>query len=370
MMDVPTTPVDGLASDLCSLYGRRSSKEVWMKLFVVHLVTIAAFCHVLNLRRERILGSKLALYLLIPSTFLLAHVLAFLLLTAGVLVWIISKRPSRLGESLKRAPRLFLGSAPASDDADEVGHEDVEREPLLKMGGRFLLACAFLTQCCGTVALFVRRQEHKAVTGADMRMLEVACTGILTAIYWMSIIARVPAYVSSILIISDEETTDLDDLMLRLRGYNPDPLQHVWRTRVNRFLGNYYLCVFSLILKLVSVFDTAPPDKTKTGNFSMTLNWTNYLIPFGVKFVGCLFTGVYLLFGLKGEDLYPASNFGRAMIVFLLFTQSQALIVIWYLGGEWYYIGDQLKELEGWPVDKACPLLWSDPAANWIWAIS
>ena len=340
-----------------------------MKLFVGHFVTTAAFCHVLSLRRERILGSKIALYLLIPSTFLLAHVLASMLLAAGALSWLLFNRTARLEEILKRAPRLFLGSAPAPEDGNDAGREDEEREHLLKTGGRFLLACAFLAQCGGTVALFVRRRRHDAVTWADLRMLEVACTGILTAIYWMSIAARVPVYVQSIPAVSDEDKTDLDEIILRWRGHNPEPAQHVWRTRLNRCLGNYYLCVVAFILKVVFLFDTPPPDKMKIINFSNTLSWFNYFSPFAVKFAGLLFAGLYLLGMLKGEDPYPAGKFGRVVTIFFIFSQSMVPIVVWYLGGEWYLIGNQLNTLEGSRVDKACPLLWSDPATNWIWAI-
>ena len=78
-----------------------------MKLFVVHFITTAAFCHVLNLRRERILGWKLALYLLIPSTFLLTHVLAFLLLAAAALGWLIFKRPCLAWEESQTSTMAF-----------------------------------------------------------------------------------------------------------------------------------------------------------------------------------------------------------------------------------------------------------------------
>jgi hypothetical protein len=157
-MNAAADTVDGLASDLCPLHGRRSSQEVRMQLFVVHFITIAAFCHILNLRKERILGSKLALYLLLPSTFLLAHVLASILLAAGALTWLLFNRTGRLAESLKRAPWLFLGSAPVSEDANEAGGGGGEH--LLKMGGRYLLTCALL----GTVQLHSRIVHETAET--------------------------------------------------------------------------------------------------------------------------------------------------------------------------------------------------------------
>jgi hypothetical protein len=344
-----------------------------MKLFVDHFITIAAFCHVVNVRKERILGSKFALYLLIPSTFLLAHVLAFLLLTAGAVSWLLFNRPRRLGESLKRPPWLFLGSAPVYEDASEAGREDEERELLLKIGGRFLGACAFLTQCSGTVALFLRRQKHHAVTWAEIRILEVACTGILTAIYWMLIAARVPAYVQPILAVSDDDKTDLDEVLLWLRGYNPAPAQHMWATRVIRFLRNYYLCVFALIIKLVYVPDADPPKKTKIIGFNITtiiLRWINYFLPFAMMIGGYIIAIRYLF----GEPPVPAgwcptSRSATGFLIFFLFSQSMAPVVLYYLVMEWKQIANQLHELEGWSADKACPLLWSDPAANWIWAI-
>ena len=241
------------------------------------------------------------------------------------------------------------------------------------MGGRFLLACAFLAQCCGTVALFVRRQKHDAVTWADTRILEVGCTGILTAIYWMLVAARVPVYVQPIPAVSEDDKTDLDELILRLRGYNPAPGQNLWATRVIRFLGNYYLCVFALLIKLVYVLDAEPPEKAKISGFSfenMTLRWINYFLPFLIKLGGYIMAIRYLV----GEPpvpagWYPTSRSARGFLIFVLFSQSMAPVVLYYLVMEWKQILDQLHEFERWPVDKACPLLWSDPAANWVWAI-
>ena len=185
----------------------------------------------------------------------------------------------------------------------------------------------------------------------------------------MSIAARVPVYVQPIPAVSDKDKTDRDEIILRLRGHNPEPAQQAWRTRVNRCLGNYYLCVVAFILKAVFLFDTPPPNKKKVINFSNTLSWFNYFSPFAVKFAALLFAGLYLLGMLKGEDPYPAGKFGRVITIFFIFSQRMVPIVVCYLGGEWYSIGNQLNPPEGSRVDKACPLLCSDPAANWIWAI-
>ena len=392
-------PRDDFASDSCPLDNRRSSKEVWMKLFVVHLTTIAAFCHVLSLHRERIWSWKLIAYLLYPSTILAKHALAIVIIVGAVVYWVLFDRTRQLGKSLLRVPRLLVAKAPVPEPDDEPE----ELEPVLKMGGRFLLACAFLTQCSGTLALLVRRVKRGAVTWADIRIFEVAATGVLISLYWIFIAARVPVFAKPAPTIPSEDVTTLDQLIIYVRGTTPSASASFaahgskWIHRALWFFGNYYLCVFTLIMKLVFVFDSPSPKmsspetsspakyRIKITGSAMTMNWSgsdmsmswNFHFPPSAPKLICWLAGGIFLFGYitTKDDANTRRRLSKKLIVarwyFILLTlvEIDLLAVLYYVWAEWFRVAQQLKELEGSPVNQACPLLWSDPASSWIWAL-
>ena len=155
--------------ELCPLDNRRSSKEVRMKLFAVHLTTLSMFCHALSLRRERIITWKLLAYLLEPASIFIAHVPGHVILTIATLYWVLFDRPCAYGRGLGRSIGLFSASRPLSEEPNGA----TELEPILKRCGRILLACAYLDQCCGTVGLFVRRANHDAVTRVIYALLKL-----------------------------------------------------------------------------------------------------------------------------------------------------------------------------------------------------
>jgi hypothetical protein len=77
-------PTNGTATaDLCPLDGRRSSTEMWVKLFVVHFTTISFFCHLLSIRKEPIFTPKLILYILNPLVLFLHYGLALCAIILG-----------------------------------------------------------------------------------------------------------------------------------------------------------------------------------------------------------------------------------------------------------------------------------------------
>ena len=367
---------DEVASEPCPLNGRRSSKEVWVKLFVIHLTTIAAFCHVVSLRHQRIRSWRLIAYLLYPSTILVTHALAIAMLAGAVIYWILFDRTRRFGKSLVRAPRFLLASAPVPEPSDEPQ----ESEPILKIAGRVLLACAFLTQCSGTLALFERRVNHDAVTWSDIRVFEVAVTGALISLYWIFISARVPIFVQPVPATPPEDATLLDLFIMNLRGCNIDTsatyavLEYNWINHALGFFGNYYLCVLTLIIKCVYVFDCPLPQTAPVSN--KTAIWMDYFMPQPVNFI-CWLSGFFFLFiyiPIKDEDnpeRRPPREFVflRWLFIFITLLKIDLEVVLFRLGTEWFHIYEQLKKLEPSPVNQTCPLLWSDPASNWIWAL-
>ncbi len=101
---------------LCPHDGRRSSKELWVKLFVIHLTTIAAFCHVLSVRREPIIRWKLIFYIFVPYTIFAYHVLALFGFLCGLVYYLI-KPSEEVKDSLWRTPLWFFGINPKDNEA-------------------------------------------------------------------------------------------------------------------------------------------------------------------------------------------------------------------------------------------------------------
>ena len=385
---------------LCPLDNRRSSKELWVKLFVVHLTTIGTFCHILSVRREPIISWKLVFFVLVPYSIFAYHILflATVLFAFGHLfVNIILSKPSdEMKDSLWRAPRWLFGKIP---DEAEVGYEMLpsteqaptptpERQSRWKKVGRILLACSFLAQCIGTAALYTRRRSHHAVTFADQRVFELGCTGIITALCWLADTMELPLFSKSTLAASDA-TTALDRALVILRDCQAKPLllPDDDSPRLLSFFKNGAICfIILLIQQKIRVFHTVYAILTNAESSP-----DDSFIDFFVFIIGFSIGGVIAVFGCCGTPRSKTSmRLGRkrgkddTRPWWLFLCCPIGLVVLWFpalvlLGGiivfimgpiDWVNIADQISVLDAWPTNTLCPLLWSDPVANWIWALA
>ena len=385
---------------LCPFDNRRSSKELWVKLFVVHLTTIGAFCHVLSVRREPIISWKLAFFILVPYSIFAYHVLflvAVLVAFGYLFVNTLLNKPSEeTKDSLWRAPRWLFGKVP---DESEVGYQMLpsteqappqahERQSRWKKVGRILLACPFLAQCIGTAVLYARRQSHHAVTFADQRVFELGCTGIITALYWLADTIELPPFSKSAPTASDA-TTALDKTMVMLRDCQAKPLLLTddELPRLMSFLKNGAICfIILLIQQKLRLFQTVYAIFT---NAESTPD--DSFIDFFLVIIGISFGGLLSVLGCCGTPRSKTSmRLGRKRNKddtrpwWMFFLCPVGLLVLWFpalviFGGfivfifgpiDWVNIADQISVLDAWPTNTSCPLLWSDPAANWIWALA
>ena len=385
---------------LCPLDNRRSSKELWVKLFVVHLTTIGAFCHILSVRREPIISWKLAFFILVPYSIFAYHILflATILFAFGHLFVdvILSKPSDEIKDSLWRAPRWLFGKVP---DEAEVGYEMLpsteqvpvptpERQSRWKKVGRILLACSFLAQCIGTTVLYARRRSHHAVTFADQRVFELGCTGIITALYWLADTIELPPFSKPTLAASDATTT-LDKALVILRDCQAKPLLLADddSPRLLSFFKNGAICfIILLIQQKIRLFHTVYAILTNAESSP-----DDSFIDFFVFIIGFSIGGVIAVFGCCGTPRSKTSmRLGRKRSKddtrpwWLFLCCPIGLVVLWFpalvfLGGiivfimgpiDWVNIADQISVLNSWPTNTSCPLLWSDPVANWIWALA
>jgi hypothetical protein len=199
---------------------RRSSKELWVKLFVVRLTTIGAFCHVLSVRREPIISCKLAFFILVPYSIFAYHALflvAVLVAFGYLFINICLNSPSNeIKDSLWRAPRSLFCKVP---DEAEVGYEMLpsteqpllqgpERQSRWKKVGSILLACPFLAQCIGTIVLYMRSLSR--INGCSSWAVRASST----ALYWLADTIELPPFSKSAPTASDATTASDKTLVM------------------------------------------------------------------------------------------------------------------------------------------------------------
>jgi hypothetical protein len=163
-----------------------------VKLFAVHLTTIAAFCHVLSIRREPIVRWKIILYILVSFSLFACRVVFLFAVLYGMgsllLNRLTGKPTDEIKDGLWRAPLWLFGKIP------NQATPSIEEESRWKEVWRILLALPFLTKCIGTLVLYARRQSHGAATHADQRVIELGCTANITALYWLADTLTLPPF--------------------------------------------------------------------------------------------------------------------------------------------------------------------------------
>lgn len=184
---------------LCPLLDRRNPRELYVKFFVVHFTTIVAFCHLMSIRKEKILTRRLLFYILVPYNFLVQHALAVLIIVCNALYLFVQKSPAHgrrrpISRSSRTAKYLFLNvqhffglsppyitsSPPWSVHKQNAA--ETEPEQRAKMVGRLVIQGAFLTQCITAIVLYNRRRRFGAVALIDQLVFEIACGGVLVAV--------------------------------------------------------------------------------------------------------------------------------------------------------------------------------------------
>ncbi|KAK4543553.1 hypothetical protein LTR36_005448 [Oleoguttula mirabilis] len=191
--------------DLCPLDTRRTSAELVVKLFIVHFTTLSAYCHLLSIRGEPVVSWKLAFYFLEPFSAFGYYAISTIIVAAAAGLY-LTQPDQRHKEVKLSVASILLGSIPEQDEQTlpqvASGHASSSRlhadrygiQSKWKKAGRMLLATALLAQCLCTMVLYNRRRAHDALTFADERVLALACSSILTALIWLAVLIRLPAF--------------------------------------------------------------------------------------------------------------------------------------------------------------------------------
>lgn len=367
----PATVGDTATNVMCPFDGRRSAKEVWVKLFVVHFSTIALFCHVLSIRGERIVSWKLVFYMLVPFNLFASHGIALSVAFLAMLYVELKNKPPYLYESLSRAPRWFLGLVPRESafqrvptaDLNTIGGADDTQERW-KRFGRIIVAAGILVQCITAIALYVRRQKRDAVTHADQRVFKLASTGVVSAIYCIGIEARLPLFGQPSPSIATEERTMLDTMMVWLRDTVVRPLmsENVRFPHGESFVRNLMLCTVALEIQAIrsgQELEIFSVIWALESIWQIQLYWFSFL---------CLVAVVGLCVGQSSLLCLPV---GSPLLLGVLLLAHMCFVSPWMMPAvDLVKMTTQLTELEHWPTDAPCPLLWVDPVAPWMWALA
>lgn len=404
-----------LGDDLCPLEGRRTTTELVVKLFVVHFTTLTAYCHVLSIRGEPIMGWRLAFYVLEPFSLFGHYVVSAILVAAAGALYLVKPTQSHKEVVSYVAAILFgristehertlpqVASRPPRRAESRLTEDRVQ--PRWKGTGRMLLAVALLTQCVCTMVLYHRRRVHGAITFADQRVFELGCSSVLTALLWLAVLAKLPPFSTKKSLDAayhgqQSFTHELEQAASFLRFCSGSGSQRSelldMKPEEKRalfampFLANGAVACLSLLArgKLIARRDllkmamatwlwTPTTSGTSLADFGKGLAILGLIVCFLVTFGAVVATNgahicaVLLLFPcfvVLIAVMLLASLFA-AMALLLLIAGSIPVFVL--SGISWASSSQQLGVLSVWPTNMACPLMWNDPAAAWLWALA
>lgn len=370
-------------SEICPLDSRRSTQELWSKLVLVHLTTLFVFGHLLSIRGERLLSSKLVIFHIWSSLICFQHGLALLILMFAYGYGLITKAPGR-NVSFKRNPKILFGSAERQhsdwrdsyeDSGSNVYHPaDPERglgpsapepEPdsKAKFWGRLIVVSFFSIQCIGSIVLFFRRQNQNAATISDRRVLELACGGLTVAVSTFLFLV-LQAWLPSLgrqRFLDPNHLSWCETAIYRLRDI---PDEEFW----------------GFCLELTIDSGTARPLVPKqrmSASIISSATMTYFLLePFSNSdMVWRAGLAVYMAFSAVPFMILGFFG-GSTMSTLMDFLVSfcglfvTLLVLPFQLVSIWRSITQEMGRLDSWTTNVPCPALWQDPMASWLWSLA
>jgi len=404
-----TVPSDPGGPILCPLDSRRSSKEVYLKLFVVIFTTLGFYFHLVRRRDGKYLGWSPLLYLLAPLNTVFRYLLGvlgiFFLYGLKVLYSYLKDGKNSVTRDTYITPlRWLFGKAPVdgysrlptsdrrldSNDHDSNYQLTLEKVyKVVKMIPKTLLIGAFITQCAGSIVLYNRRLHRDAVTMIDSRVFEFACGGLVVGVLTLSLSFKLPIFNRP---IPDGEKSKTDRFALFCRDSCREQLlafdtfdesyPHLLRFLKNAIITLIMSLVFDpdLIATFGNVLSRrSSSDEKSTNEFLVVV--AILICPFGAVMPWAIYNGSKR----KGD---VRTRWRYRLLLFLLSPLSAILLyvfsivfglygfigLVYAVGYKWtlYYVYAliQVSDLSRTPQNVTCPMLWSDPASEWIWGLA
>lgn len=409
-----------MEAELCPLDDRRSASEVSLKLAVVHFTTMTAYCHLLSMRGDpaKIIIKKMMLFFIFPGSIIIQHVIGILAIIDTSIV-VRFKKPldsALLRSSLKRAPFILFGAI--DQHPSEPRPQSSNEESLLKILGRLVVILALGAQCVGSCVVFARRYRYDAATIADWRVLELAIAALLICLLTVVHLLWHPSLrLNSDEILEafqDKHLTYLDSILLHGWGVpalvdscsSKDEGSRLWQQTFDLFFGalitfSAYLSkpwevqdgLLSVVRRLffgglvgkMSLFADLNPtcDECAQRLWYEICAYLCQIVCFAMILGSSAVLLAWILVSVMGKAvrsgpillrvvlLIPLSIFACGLASVLWFILFMGIISsVWVALMCFNQIGQlviQLIVLAYWPTDQECPLLWSDPNANFLW---
>jgi hypothetical protein len=402
----PSVPDNDL---LCPLDNRRSSKEIYLRFFIVNFTTLSFYLHFIRRRDGTYLAGNPVLFVLAPLNLVFRYTLGvFGILSVFSLQILINLLRHGNLDSVSRdafltTPLNWLFGKSRVDDYSGLPTSDSEQDessrPRITLSsyiGRFLVNGLFITQCVGSIFLYIRRRQHSAVTQLDEKVFGAALGGLVVGLLNVCRSISLPTFDEYV--PSDNTTNNSDNktamdrfaLLCRdscresLLAFNDDHPHWL------RFFKNLIITVLILLVSsssgLFEGMHNLWAKLVERYNEDPELVYSG----FGFIFLICIVFGFAIPWipyqdGKKNGrpnvlNRYPfllailSPMSGALMIVLVIIMTVIGFAGIYALGISWsfsYFLAfDEAANLTATPTNVTCPLLWSDPVAAYVWGLA
>ena len=391
---------------LCPLDNRRSSREVYLRFFVVNFTTLSFYLHFVRRRDGTYLAGNPLLFVLAPLNLVFRYTLGVLGILSVFCLHILinflrqSHRDSVSRDTFLTTPLNWLFGKARIHDYSAVptseSEEDESSRPLSGYIGRLVVNCVFITQCAGSIFLYIRRRRRSAVTQLDEKVFGAALGGLVVGLLNICRSLSLPMFDKYVPLDhtagNGDYKTALDRFALFCRDSCRKPLLafNEEYSHLLRFFKNLAITVLILLMTSDSGFFEGMHNlwaalveryNENPANVSISLG---FIVLFSAVF-GSIIPCVFHSEGKQNGQpnilnrypfllviLSPIS--GAVMTAFcaigvvVMSAGVYALTISWSFS---YLIAfDEAANLTATPTNVTCPLLWSDPVAAWVWGLA
>ncbi|RGP69536.1 hypothetical protein FSPOR_4640 [Fusarium sporotrichioides] len=201
----------------------RGATELVVRLIVVHLIALVAFCHFQSLRNERLVTIEPVLFLLAPFIVVVQTAVGLVVIHYCFIDSLVRSSRSWSSHISTYAHRwnILFATKPPPEPEKEEDHRRKPGEAWLNLG-RLLVMSGLLFQFIATIFLYRRRWNlygWESLSIVDHRTFELAVGGATTTFLSILLVLRLPGFVEAPLIsYTQEHGTTPEQMLLFCRG--------------------------------------------------------------------------------------------------------------------------------------------------------
>jgi hypothetical protein len=391
---------------LCPLDNRRSHREVYLRFFIVNFTTLSFYLHFVRRRDGTYLAGNPLLFVLAPLNLVFRYTLGVLGVLSVFTLYILINflRHGNLDsisyDTFLTTPLNWLfGKARINDYSvlpTSESEEDEPSHPRRAYIGRIVVNGLFITQCVGSIFLYIRRCQRSAVTQLDEKVFGAALGGLVVGLLNICRSLSLPMFDEYVqtgnTVENSDNKTALDRFALFCRDSCRTSLLAFNEEHPHwlRFFKNLAITALILLITFNSGFFDSKysmwPTIVERFKEYPNLMYTFFgYIAFAFGLVGVLtpYTfyketkqngqpNVLNRYPLLLLILSPIS--GALMIAFFMICPVVLVAGLYSLTVSWtfsYPIAfNETAYLAATPTNVTCPLLWSDPVAAWVWGLA